>query len=122
MIVSHFRNCIPNEECVFDIKFEEVTICSRNGFAQEFVLMIAVPSALIPHSKINRSHTGIYLKQANGNKQLPENTIRIFIINKRSKFNYYKSKNYICLTKREHNFLFHILRYLSKKWKNSTPF
>lgn len=122
MIVSHFRNCIPNEECVFDIKFEEVTICSRNGFAQEFVLMIAVPSALIPHSKINRSHTGIYLKQANGNKQLPENTIRIFIINKRSKFNYYKSKNYICLTKREHNFLFHILRHLSKKWKNSTPF
>ena len=86
MIVSHFRSCFPNEECVFDIETEDVAICSRNGFAQEFVLMIAAPYALIPHSKINRGHTGIYLKQANGNKQLPEDTIRIFIINKLSNY------------------------------------
>lgn len=90
MIVSHFRNCIPNEECVFDIKTEEVTICSHNGFAQEFVLMIAASYALIPHSKINRGHTGIYLKQTNGNKQLPEDTIRTFIINKRSNYSIFQ--------------------------------
>ena len=82
MIVSRLRNCTPFEECAFHIKAEEVTICSCNGFAQEFVLMIPVPYAFIPHSKINRVHTGIYPKEANGNKQIPEDTIRMFIINR----------------------------------------
>ena len=44
--------------------------------------MIPVPYAFIPHSKINRVHTGIYPKEANGNKQIPEDTIRMFIINR----------------------------------------
>ena len=35
-------DCIANEECAFDIKIEDTTICRCNDFAQGFLVIIAL--------------------------------------------------------------------------------